>query len=196
MPLRTNDNLDDLPDLPPLRTPFSSNSSIPSVTEIEGEEIHNLPSFPDSPAHNSFSQAVIKEAVSDRHDTGENVLEMREWTPTKFKDSQGARQPDQSKDFLTNSDYVERNNFNKPIVRNRGDMNKGPDVFVKIDKFYSAKKTISDVKAKLEEIDSLINKVREVKLREEQELSSWEREFNDIKTRLKEVTENIFERVE
>ncbi|MBS3099245.1 hypothetical protein J4462_03465 [Candidatus Pacearchaeota archaeon] len=52
----------------------------------------------------------------------------------------------------------------------------GVDVFVKIDKFHSAKKTLRDVGNSLEEIDSLIKKIREVKLREEQEISSWEKD--------------------
>ncbi len=183
------DYLADLPDLPPLRTPSdmqSAQTSIPSVTEID--DFQELPSFPSSPSHNRFSQAAIKDAVSgDRQYQRE---EMQEWKPTKFE----RREPVSTNDEL-DEDYQERSNFAREVNRSRNSK-PGPEVFVKIEKFFSAKKTVSEVKQKLDEIDSLINKVREIKLREEQELAAWEKELTEIKSRLKDVSEHIFEKVE
>jgi len=48
----------------------------------------------------------------------------------------------------------------------------------------------------LEDIDELIKKIRETKLREDQEISSWENDVLHVKTRIKEVSENIFEKLE
>lgn len=73
---------------------------------------------------------------------------------------------------------------------------KNTDVFVKIDKFYSAKRALESVDHKLDEIEELLRKIREVKMREEQEIASWEKDVSMIKSRLKEVTSTIFEKVD
>ncbi len=79
------------------------------------------------------------------------------------------------------------------IPRARG---KNEDIFVKIDKFHSAKKTLSAIESKIEEIDDMLKRIRETKMREEQELNAWEKEIQDVKARIKEVTESIFEKVD
>ncbi len=68
------------------------------------------------------------------------------------------------------------------------------DIFVKIEKYQSARRTLQTTQDQLEEIDSLLKKIRETKLREEQELSAWEKELSVIKSRVQDVTE-IFEKV-
>jgi predicted nucleic acid-binding Zn-ribbon protein len=70
------------------------------------------------------------------------------------------------------------------------------DVYVKIDKFHSARRALNSARDKLAEIDELMKKIRETKMREEQELSSWEKEIDTIKTKVEDVTKNIFEKVE
>ena len=37
---------------------------------------------------------------------------------------------------------------------------------------------------------------REIKMREEQELSAWEREMMGVKSRLNDITVNLFEKVD
>ncbi|MDP3881405.1 MAG: hypothetical protein Q8Q31_00820 [Nanoarchaeota archaeon] len=69
-------------------------------------------------------------------------------------------------------------------------------VFVKIDKFFSAKKALDETKDQLNQIEDLLKKIRELKLREEQELANWESELLSAKARIREVTQNIFEKVE
>lgn len=73
---------------------------------------------------------------------------------------------------------------------------KNADIFVRIDKFRAARRTLDEIKIKLEEVDDLLKKIRETKLREEQELSGWESDLNSVKARLNDVTENIFEKTE
>lgn len=70
------------------------------------------------------------------------------------------------------------------------------DVFVKLDRFHAAKKSIQATKEKLEEITSLLHKIRETTLREEAQITLWEKEILSVKARIKEVSENIFDRVE
>jgi len=70
------------------------------------------------------------------------------------------------------------------------------DVFVRIDKFHTARKSLSEIKNRLNDIDELVRRIRDTKLREEQELAGWEKELLQIKSRVQTVTENIFEKVE
>ena len=67
---------------------------------------------------------------------------------------------------------------------------------MKIDKFYSAKRALEAAASKIDDIDALLQKIRETKMREEQELTSWEKEITTIKARIKDVTDTIFEKVE
>lgn len=73
---------------------------------------------------------------------------------------------------------------------------KTEDVYVKIDRFHSARKALNSARDKLKEIDELMRKIREMKMREEQELASWEEEISIIKSKVEDVTKNIFEKVE
>jgi len=70
------------------------------------------------------------------------------------------------------------------------------DIFVKIDKFRTARKSLSEIKLKIEEVESLLRRIRETKMREEHELAGWETELNAIKAKIKDITQNIFEKAE
>ncbi len=70
------------------------------------------------------------------------------------------------------------------------------DVFVRIDKFHTARKSLNEIQNRLNDIDELIRRIRDTKLKEEQELASWEKDLMQIKGRVQTVTENIFEKVE
>lgn len=73
---------------------------------------------------------------------------------------------------------------------------KNSDVFVKIDKFHTARKSLTLAQQEIENVSDLLKKIRETKLREEQELSAWEKDIANAKSRVQEVSSNIFEKVE
>jgi len=218
-----------LPDLPS----SGARSGLEIHAPAPEEEDHSLPAFPDSPAHNDFSQAAIKDAVGDDepegsqeeyHESGYHpvqpespvgseervggpgkknikIVEMEEWQPSvqireeesrlpEEHHSYGIPQPPKSTPPPVN---VRPEAPAEPIQRLSS---KVPDVFVKIDKFHSAKRALSEVKDKLGEIDELIKKIRETKMREDQEIVAWEKDMDHIKARMKDVTESIFEKVD
>lgn len=72
---------------------------------------------------------------------------------------------------------------------------KGP-VFIRLDKFKSAKSSLSDIKEKIDEINELLRKTREIRQKEEQELDYWEKETHEIQNKINSITENIFEKIE
>lgn len=155
-----------LPELPPLKFP-----NLPPEESMEEDmESHPLPSFPDSPMKKGFSQAAIKESMED----GE-LPEL----PTKFRvpKIRELEEPLKKMTFETGAAKTE-------------------DVYVKIDRFHSARKALNTARNKLKEIDELMRKIRETKMREEQELTSWEKEIESVRSKVEDVTNSIFEKVE
>lgn len=169
-----------LPDLP--RPPVRSTlpQGYPSMQEEEDDdEIHNLPAFPDSPMQRGFSQSAIKDAVANEDIKDEipeykpshskyNLVEMEEWN---------------AQNRITQSPPPASRRENKPI-------------FVRIDKFQLARNSLDTVKVKLTEIEDLLKTIRDVKTKEDAELSSWESEMENIKSRVQSVLNDIFERAE
>lgn len=196
-----------LPDLPPAKklsimsNPATMESLEDNDDETDISERHSLPSFPDSPTMKGFSQSIIKDAVNpsedDKHEEFDSsmdskafkTIEMDDWSDKK-EDSKGTPSilspPSESKILAPPVDK-----FTPPAKTQ-----KSSDLFVKIDKFYSAKRSLESTKSKLREIDEVLKKIRETRLREDQELTSWEKEMNNIKVRIKEVNENLFEKIE
>lgn len=214
------DEKNGLPDLPPPRK-FFDEASLRELDNEEEEETESqaLPAFPDSPSHNRFSEAAIKDAIRGNEEDGlpdlpdlpelpelpgeedktseipeleeipgigesTKIVEMEEWKP---ENSIGASK----QNYPNTADIPRQENF-MPSRNESG----APDVFVKIEKFRTARRTFNEVKSKLNEIDDLINRIRETKMREDQELSSWERDVTQIKLKVRDVSENIFEKVE
>ncbi|MBS3090978.1 hypothetical protein J4217_00840 [Candidatus Pacearchaeota archaeon] len=192
---------------------------------IDSEERHSLPSFPDSPMERGFSQSAIKEAVSDEpedlpklsesFESDESVgspmpkkIKVVEADQSGFKkvessnwySATGIDEPSEEKS-ITNARPVKI----KEIGEVKSSMNeisvgknvaKNQDIFVRIDKYRSARKSLDEIDFRLNEIDSLLKKIRETKLREEQEMNAWDRELNTIREKLKDVTGNIFEKAD
>jgi chromosome segregation ATPase len=162
------ENKNGLPELPPLKF-----SNLPPEESNEDTESQPLPSFPDSPMKKGFSQSTIKESMETED---EELPEL----PTKFRVPR-----------IKELDEIPSN----PMTFEAKSA-KTEDVYVKIDRFHSARKALNTARDKLKEIDELMRKIRETKMREEQELSSWEKEIETIKSKVEDVTNNIFEKVE
>jgi hypothetical protein len=181
------DEKNSLPDLPPIKNQrFVKPLEEDDEDENEDVEKQSLPAFPDSPTKKGFSQSAIKEAVNPEDNSDKSdfkTVEMEDWKPRMM----------QMQPLITpprDSSIIESEKF---VPRKQSDKN---DVFIRIDKFFSAKKALDTAKMNLSEIDELLKKIRETRMREEQELIAWEKEMLAIKSRIKEVTENIFEKLE
>ena len=72
---------------------------------------------------------------------------------------------------------------------------KQEEVFVKLDKFQSARKALTTAQHQIEDIAATLKRIRETKLREEQELSSWEKEVSAAKAKIDEINGMLFEKL-
>ena len=73
---------------------------------------------------------------------------------------------------------------------------RGSDIFIKIDKFHSARRALSMVQNQLDSVDGLLKKIRETKMREEQEFSAWEKDMVQARSRIDEISKALFEKVD
>lgn len=69
-------------------------------------------------------------------------------------------------------------------------------IFVKIDKFEEALATFEEVKKRLQESFELLERIRSMRDKEEEEISNWEKEIEEIKAKMFELDKELFSRVE
>jgi hypothetical protein len=199
---------DSLPDLPPLRTPMKPAFDIPkaqspmqnadSGDDASDEEDsadtsrHGLPSFPDSPLQRGFAQSAIKDAISQV--PSESPVEEEPLHPSSIKTMEMDSPPMSSppaqarQQSFTLDEPPERS-----YVAPRKPLQKSQEIFVKLDKFNTSYRAITTIAKKVEEMDNALRKIREIKLREEQELAAWEKELSSLKSRLQEISDTLFE---
>lgn len=83
--------------------------------------------------------------------------------------------------------------FNVPVT-SKACLDAEP-VFIRIDKFQLAKKNIEQMKTKIKEMEGIIGKINQVKLKEEEEIKSWLEEVEKLKARLSEIDSDVFSQV-
>lgn len=176
-----------LPDLPrphAMQPPVLRDRSFEKDDFEEDDEIHELPSFPDSPMQRGFSQSAIKDAVAN--EDIEDAQEMSDWKPEVKERKQ-----------LAIEEWSARPSFPRaPPITPMPERRDSKPIFVRVDKFQLARASLENVKVKLGEIEELLKTIREVKAKEDAELSSWESEMENIKSRVQNVITDIFERVD
>ena len=69
----------------------------------------------------------------------------------------------------------------------------GKTLFVKIDNYKEAMRTMDKVKSKLADTEKVLNRLRDIKQEEDRELSSWHDEFEDLKEKLLSIDRELFE---
>lgn len=65
--------------------------------------------------------------------------------------------------------------------------------FIKIDKYEEAMANLNSIKVKIEEIESIINSLRQIKREEDSELEKWQNSLNSIKDKLIMIDQTLFE---
>lgn len=184
---KKGDKTEALPELPAQRIPsppIGSRYSSNPYTEEESEEIHSLPSFPDSPMNRGFSQSAIKGAVENSDIEDLPKMSESEEDISEFKE--------RSRITEMNEWVPKTETFQKNPIKTRR-LGEEKPVFVRLDKFKAARDSLEIVKDKLSEIDSLLNSIREIKMKEDKEIISWEKEIESVKARLNSISLEVFD---
>ncbi len=195
----SDSSLPELPPLEPLKSPRMPRKEMGMNEEMNEEEseIHSLPSFSDSPSKKGFSQSAIKEAISIEENQEQDPEETISPEPYMKKSSPVMMEMSLSeikKLPIPPLNTKIEEDFSSPPIQS-ANQSKTKDIFVKIDKFQSARKSLSSASEKVNEVESLLKKIRETRMREDQELTAWEKDLESVKTKIEEVSKNIFEKI-
>lgn len=173
----TGSNLPEFPELPELPR-FSELSELPEI-EKPMFEPRSLPSFPGK-LDSGFSQEAIKSAVSpvppisskQVKNRERRTLEIPEDTPKKFS----APLP--------------------PSITEPRLSKKIEPVYIRIDKFKAAIQSFNEIQKKVAEVEDLLQKIKEMKQKEDEELRVWERDLETIKARIDAIDKSVFSKLD
>jgi|TARA_Y100000310_G_scaffold343163_1_gene449569 septation ring formation regulator EzrA len=181
---KDKEKVPELPRLPPL----------PSINLEEGdiEELPKLPSIPSSEIGNRFSQNMIKEAVigeKEDEDVEEEIEEIESSMET-LPHLPLTREIEPPKRIIQNKREIPES-----FVEAATKVKEEP-VFIRIDKFEESLKIFEKTKERISEVDRMLRDIRKVREKEEQELSIWEEEIQNLKNQIEKVDQDIFSKIE
>ena len=168
-----------LPELPP-----SENFSLPelpqTLPEIGNREIPQLPSLPEQ----------LPELKKTEPDLSPKVITQEITPPQNMQKSNFTSQPIAQKIQPLPTQQILTQPKTKTISKEID------PIYIRLDKFESSVQAFEEIKTKIEQIEALLTKTREIKQKEEQELSEWERELQLIKSRIDSVDKSVFDKLE
>ncbi len=188
-------SIPELPELPKL-------PELPYMDEFSYEDnsLPQLPKFPNNPLGDKFSQNTIKEAISGKKEDKE-VFDAEDFPEEERSGMmQKPLQRPLREDFEDYEESISTKPRSKGVSQNFVAKNymtkKAEPIFIRIDKFEESMKIFQDIKSQVSEIENLIKNIKEIKSKEEEELTSWETEIQLIKNKIEKVNQDIFSRIE
>lgn len=162
---------------------------IPSLPEFPTEQKEReLPSLPKG-FNEDVNRDIIKSAIGEDFGSDEtpNAEEGSIPSPPSFN-SQHERFLPQERMAPSITEPPKRIEEKSPI--------EGPDsIFVRIDKFRAAKKELANVKKNLLEAEAIINKIKEIKTKEDSEVGDINLNLDNIKKKIGEIDSLVFDKV-
>ena len=179
-----------LPELPRLPNDF------PEIDEnYDSGGVHQLPSFPNSSMGDKFSQETIKNAVSgSEEEEDKESTEMHKPLIQRPNFEMGEMKKMPRPTYAGEKEIDSSRKVQKRNIEEETPKETGP-VFIRIDKFEKALEIFKETKDKIGEIENLLDETKELKEREEEELSTWEKEIQDMKNQIEKVDRDIFSRI-
>lgn len=163
-------------------------------------EIPKLPELPDIPDFN-FTNNLVQQGIPNLPEPEIKTLPfIPEFRPSNFQETERFVVPP----FKDNSEINEITNNIIPRTReiqsfsgfNQFQAKKTEPLYIRLDKFQTTLESFKEIKKKIMEIEELLNRTREIKIKEEEELSEWENEIKGIKARIDFIDKNIFNKLE
>jgi len=146
------------------------------------DDLPELPVFPGGSNNESFNQEIVKSAVSDISSPGENKVSME--IPSNFHMTEGPG---------GGSLIPPRPSISSPTYKSSAE---DTPIFIRIDKFREVQEELAKINEQISEAISVVKIMKEAKEKEGREISSWETEMEKMHTKLDDMNENIFRRIE
>jgi len=190
----------ELPDSPIL-------PEFPKSDEEKKKELPELPSFPSDSKNENFNQEMVKSAVGDNTSLGENEVHVeipKNLHIEEVNKGESLIPPKPSREHIAPEPSLEIKESAIPKLPKREPIkhlgHKATDdptepIFVRIDKFQSAQKNFEHIKNKIGNIESTLKKIKEIKIKEEEEINGWSKEVELLKSKLSEIDSDIFDKI-
>jgi len=179
---KKGEELPELPELPNLsnNSDWDEDAQMSLPYSSDANDIRDLPSFPDSEIGDSLSQEAVKSAIQPKRLTME--IPEPNFENLDYVKTEPRKYPAQSKPSTI------------PVSAEKKEKGKEP-VYIRVDKFKFAIDNFESIKEKISEVEKYLNKIREQKRREYEELDEWEKEIEAIKLRIDAVDNKIFSKL-
>ncbi len=170
-----------LPDLPePADLPkLSDFKDIPGLTTT------SLPTLPEPTINSDFNQQAIKQAV-----VGEMQKSNFQIKSTRIEPS------DRMVDSPKRIELPKTFEISKPNIKIDSKIKKAEPVYIRLDKFKSSMEMFEEIKNRVSEIESNLLNIKEIKEKEEKEITEWEKEVQIIKSSIETIENNIFKKLD
>ena len=190
---------EDVPEIP-------SAPTLPELPKQEEKVLSELPSFPSDPKNEAFNQEIVKSAVTDMPSPEENEVnveipeglhiteESKEESLIPPRSSIKNSIPEFPKQIST-TEFPKKTLEISESMSNVSTTKQVEPIFVRIDKFQSAQKNLVEIKSKINEIELILGKIKEVKTQEEAELKGWSEDIEKVKSRLAEIDKDVFSQI-
>ena len=189
---KKKDSESELPELPVSGAPSMRDYQRTMLPPIESaqEEVHGLPSFPDSLMNKGFSQSMIKSAVEDED---KNLPELSEWNQEHIQ--MRPMRTMEMDDFQSRPMQIPKASMVEAlrITAPNSQVSEKRPLFIKLEKFREARDSLVKISEKLDEMDELLRMIKDIKTKEDTEITSWEKDIESIKARILFINKEIFE---
>jgi len=174
----------------------------PSLPRINNnfikKDVHGLPGLPGS-SSDDVNRADIRSAVEDSSERkgGLDVGTIRS-PPSNFQESNSLPIVEPIRQEIPVQKAEEPVRIIEPPKENIVKQNNQPNedsIFVKFDKYHSAKEDMTEIQSYLKSIEILINDLNKAKNEENSELDELEHELEKIKEKFNEVDSKVFNKL-
>jgi len=69
-------------------------------------------------------------------------------------------------------------------------------IFIRLDNFQATLRAFTEIKSRINEIEHLLTRTKELKEKEQKELEEWERELQGLKARMDSIDKTLFNKLE
>lgn len=170
--------------------------SLPNLPKLTLEEdelrpINQLPSFPNNSLGNKFSQDTIKEAITGEKE--DDWFDADDYENQMMLEPKKEPLPSFEEDDLKTVPKKMEYNFKTTIPQKTKD---DEPIFIRLDKFKEGLKLFEKTKEQITQIEVTLKDIRKVKEEEEKELSSWEKELQELKKKVERIENDLFSKLE
>lgn len=181
----------ELPKLPelPVFSDFntSKNTSLPELPK-DFRQLAQLPSFPTSSFGQKFSQNTIKNAITGQEENEEEIYDEEQEIP--MIPSPLKKRVIENYESENKEDAFQKESFEKKKATREE-----TPIFIRIDKFENSSKIFEQTKKQIRELENLLKETKDIKQKENQELTSWEAEIQQLKSKIEKIDQDIFSKV-